>query len=58
VAGLRRLTGQQKLEAAEMLYQTALSVKIAGLRRRHPDSSEADLRREASRIILLSCAAA
>lgn len=58
VAGLRRLTGQQKLEAAEMLYQTALSVKVAGLRRRHPDMREADLRREASRIVMLSCAAA
>lgn len=58
VAGLRRLTGPQKLEAAEMLYQTALSVKMAGLRRRHPDMSEAALRSEASRLIMLNCAAA
>lgn len=58
VAGLRRLTGVQKLEAADMLYRTALAVKTAGLRRRHPDWSESDLRREASRLIMLSCAAA
>ncbi|HEX2746656.1 MAG TPA: hypothetical protein VHM91_01555 [Verrucomicrobiales bacterium] len=58
VAGLRRLTGQQKLEVAGMLYRTALSVKAAGLRRRHPDWSDEKLRDEASRIILLSCASA
>ena len=58
VAGLRRMTGQQKLEAAEMLYQTALAVKMAGLRRRHPDMSEAALRSEASRLMMLNCAAA
>ncbi len=58
VAGLRRLTGQQKLEAADMLYRTALAVKTAGLRRRHPDWPAAELKREASREIMLSPAAA
>jgi hypothetical protein len=57
VAGLRRMTGIEKLAAAEMLYRTALSVKMAGLRRRHPEWSEAELQREASRMIMLSAAA-
>ncbi len=58
VAGLRRMTGEQKLEVASMLYRTALLVKMAGLRRRNPDWPEETLRREAARIIMLSCASA
>ena len=58
VAGLRRLTGAQKLDVAGMLYRTALSVKTAGLRRRHPDWPEAVLHREAARNLMLSSAEA
>jgi len=58
VAGLRRMTGQEKLTLASSLYRTALSVKTAGLRRRHPDWDETQLRREAARILMLSSAAA
>ena len=55
---LRRLAGAQKLEVAGMLYRTALSVKTAGLRRRHPDWPEAVLHREAARNLMLSSAEA
>ena len=58
VAGLRRMTGAQKLAVAAALYCNALSVKMAGLRRRHPEWDEAQLRREAARRIMLSSAAA
>jgi len=58
VAGLRRMTGVQKLELASSLYRTALSVKMAGLRRRNPDWDEARLRHEAARAIMVSSASA
>jgi hypothetical protein len=58
VAGLRRMTGVQKLEVASALYRTALAVKMAGLRRRHAQWDETRLRHEATRAILLSNAMA
>ncbi len=58
VAGLRRLTGVQKLAQASALYRTALTVKMAGLRRRHPEWDDTRLRREAARNIMLSSASA
>jgi len=58
VAGLRRMTGVQKLAQSSALYRTALTVKMAGLRRRHPEWDEARLRREAARAIMLSSASA
>jgi len=56
IAGLRRLTGAQKLALASSLYRTALTVKMAGLRRRHPEWDDSHLRREAARAIMLSSA--
>ena len=58
VAGLRRMTGAEKLAVAGALYRSALSVKMAGLRRRHPEWDEPQLRHEAARRIMLSSAAA
>jgi hypothetical protein len=40
VQTLRRLTGQQKLEAAFALYWSARRLKAAALREQHPDWTE------------------
>ena len=58
VAGLRRLTGAQKLASADMLYRTAIAVTTAGMRRRHPGWPEEQLLREACRRVHLSETAA
>jgi hypothetical protein len=58
VAGLRRMTGVQKLELAGKLYRTALAVTMAGLRRRNPDWPHDRLRFEAARSLMLSSAEA
>ena len=49
---LRRMTPEQKLEAAFDLYDTARELKAAGLRMQHPDWAEAQIQKEVSRIFL------
>lgn len=47
------LTPEQKLRIASMLYATARKVKLAGLRQRHRDWSEAQLVQELNRRFFL-----
>ncbi len=58
VAGLRRMTGAQKLATAGALFRMARKIKAAGLRRRHPEWTDDEIQREVSRIILLSSSGA
>lgn len=44
---------EQKLRIASMLYATALKVKLAALRIRHPDWTQARLIRETQRRLFL-----
>ena len=37
---IKAMTPAQRLEAADMLYQTAWKLKAAGLRAQHPDWNE------------------
>lgn len=48
-----KLTAEQKLRIASMLYATARKVKLAGLRQRHRDGSEAQLIQELNRRFFL-----
>jgi hypothetical protein len=43
VAALRRMSPAQKLEAVAELYWTARRLKAAGLRRQHPEWTEAQV---------------
>jgi hypothetical protein len=54
VAGLRRLTGVQKLAAAGAQFRMARKIKAAALRRRHPDWNEQQVQQEVSRLLLHS----
>lgn len=48
-----RMTPREKLRAAEQLYETARSLKAAGVRRLHPDWSEERVRRAVRDAFLL-----
>jgi len=48
-----KLTPEQKLRISSMLYATARKVKLAALRQRHPDWSEAQLVKELNRRFFL-----
>lgn len=58
VAGLRRLTGAEKLATAGALFRMARKIKAAAVRRRYPEWTEAQIQREVSRIILTSSSGA
>jgi hypothetical protein len=45
IRALRRMTPEQRLDAAASLYRFARQVKLAGLRQQHPAASEAELKR-------------
>jgi hypothetical protein len=49
----RVLTLEEKLNIAQALYETAKVVKIGMLRRSHPDWTEAQLLKEARRMLFL-----
>jgi hypothetical protein len=49
----RVLTVEEKLNISQALYETAKVVKIAMLRRSHPDWSETQLLKEAQRMLFL-----
>jgi hypothetical protein len=42
---LRRMTPEQRLRSAMMLWRTARKLKLAFLREQHPQASEAELKR-------------
>jgi hypothetical protein len=48
-----KLTPEQKLRIASMLYATARKVKLGALRQRHPDWSEQRLTAELNRRFFL-----
>ena len=49
IAGLRKMTAGQKLEIITMMREAGIGLRIAGLRMRHPDWTEAQLELEARR---------
>jgi hypothetical protein len=49
---LRRMTGEQKLNAAFALYWSARRLKAAALKVQHPDWTEARIERRVSEIFL------
>ena len=46
------MTPEQKLRISLKLYDTALKFKFAGLRKQHPDWSEAKIRKKVREIFL------
>ena len=52
INSLKNMTPEKKLQIALNLYYSALKLKEAGLRKQHPDWSDADIKRIA-RVIFL-----
>jgi Rv0078B-related antitoxin len=52
VATLQRMTGQQKLRTAFLLYWGARKLKAAALRQEHPDWSEEQVQQKVKEIFL------
>ena len=52
VATLQRMTGQQKLRSAFVLYWGARKLKAANLRQQHPDWSEDQVQQRVKEIFL------
>ena len=52
IAALRRMTGAQKLKAANERYWAARKVTAAGLRTRHPDWTEERIQQEVKEIFM------
>jgi hypothetical protein len=48
----------RRLEVAQELYETAWQLKVAGLRREHPDWSEEDIFAKVRRVFLTGYAGA
>ena len=55
---IRRMSPGRRLEIAQELYETAWQLKEAGLRRQHPDWSDADIRAKCQRIFITGYAGA
>ncbi len=55
---IRRMSPGRRLEIAQELYETAWQLKEAGLRRQHPDWSDADIRAKCRRIFITGYAGA
>jgi hypothetical protein len=51
-ATLRRMTGQQKLRTAFVLYHSARKLKSCALRRSHPELSETQIQQMVKHIFL------
>ena len=49
---IRAMTPERKLRIADELYQTAWALKTAGIRMRHPDWSEEQVRRAVRDVFL------
>jgi hypothetical protein len=49
---LRHTPGWRKLEMVDQLNQTVRLLALGGLRQRHPDATEAELRRRLAAILL------
>lgn len=49
---LQRMSPEEKLQPALSLYHTARKLKEAGLRRQHPDWSEAKIKQKVREIFL------
>jgi hypothetical protein len=49
---LRRMTPQQRLQTAASLYRFARQLKLAGLRRQYPQSSQSELNRRLNEAFL------
>lgn len=52
IAGYRRMTLKQKFAQVERLNRMARALAVSGLRRRHPDASEEEIRRRLAGILL------
>jgi hypothetical protein len=52
IQALRRMTPEQRLEAAASLYRFARQVKLAGLRQQFPTLSEIELKRRLNEAFL------
>ena len=50
IAAFQAMTGARRLRLAEQLYWSARKMKMAGLRRQHPDWPEPRLNEEVRRI--------
>jgi hypothetical protein len=49
---LRAMSGERRLQLAEMLYWSARKLKTAGVRNQHPDWPEEKVNAEVNRIFL------
>ena len=49
---LRHMTGEKRLRVAEQLYWTARKVSAAGVRNRHPDWTDEQVKAEVRRLFL------
>ena len=52
INSFKYMTPEKKLQIALNLYYSALTLKEAGLRKQHPDWSDADIKRKAREIFL------
>lgn len=55
---IHRMTPGRRLEIAQELYETAWQLKESGLRRQHPDWSDAEIRAKCRRVFLTGYAGA
>ncbi len=55
---IRAMSPKRRLEVAQELYDTAWQLKVAGLRREHPDRSDQQIFAQARRVFLTGYAGA